>query len=230
MGAATADRVTGDQVYVVSDGVLRIIGDELENKSLLYCPSDVPLHERFRVAEGRPGSRWWQGGDNLYGGSIPSPAGNPFRQFVVAPSSGRTVLTSYARADGLPIDPEAAEALAVDLHAMRNRVGGGKPFPGPLVATTEFEVPPPTLTLELSSSRKLCTAVFLAVLSGNITGDVPPYNLAIDGESVNPEAESHPRQLRPVNDGSVDRGTAAEPEQDIRGNRDGLAENSRKRE
>ena len=91
----------------------------------------------------------------------------------------------------LSTDPAAADLVGLDLHATRNRVGGGKPFPGPLVATTEFEVPPSPLTLELSSSRELCTAGTLTELSWTIAGGVPPYTLTVEGKSVDAEAESH---------------------------------------
>ena len=115
------------------------------------------------------------------------PAGPP--QPTASQRLVQPVGTTYTFA--LSTDPEAAALVGLDLHATRNRVGGGKPFPGPLVATTEFEVPPPPLTLELSSSRELCTAGTLTELRWTITGGVPPYTLTIEGESVDPEAAPH---------------------------------------
>ena len=47
------------------------------------------------------------------------------------------------------------------------------------------------LTLELTSSRDLCTANTLTELSWTITGGRPPYTLSIDGETVDANAESH---------------------------------------
>ena len=47
------------------------------------------------------------------------------------------------------------------------------------------------LTLELTSSRELCTAGTLTELSWEITGGRPPYTLSIDGEMVAANAESH---------------------------------------
>ena len=50
--------------------------------------------------------------------------------------------------------------------------------------TTRFEVPPTPLTLELGSSRELCTANTLTELSWTIAGGRPPYTLSIDGQAV----------------------------------------------
>ncbi len=47
------------------------------------------------------------------------------------------------------------------------------------------------MTLELTSSRDLCTARTLTELSWVITGGKPPYTLTIEGETVDAEAESH---------------------------------------
>lgn len=47
------------------------------------------------------------------------------------------------------------------------------------------------LTLELTSSRQLCTANTLTELSWVIAGGKPPYTLTIEGETVDAEAESH---------------------------------------
>ena len=47
------------------------------------------------------------------------------------------------------------------------------------------------LTLELTSSRELCTANTLTELSWTISGGRPPYTLTIDGETVDADAESH---------------------------------------
>ena len=117
----------------------------------------------------------------------PRPSGPP--QPLGSRRQAPPVGTTYAFT--LSTDPEAAELVAVDLHAARIRVGGGKPFPGPLVVTTEFEVPPPPLTLELTNSRDLCTANTLTELSWTIAGGVPPYTLTIDGETVDAKADSH---------------------------------------
>ena len=47
------------------------------------------------------------------------------------------------------------------------------------------------LTLELASSRDLCTANTLTELSWTIAGGRSPYTLTIDGETVDANAESH---------------------------------------
>ena len=54
------------------------------------------------------------------------------------------------------------------------------------------------LTLELASSRELCTANTLTELSWTIGGGVPPYTLTIDGETVDPDSESHRANCGPV--------------------------------
>ena len=67
----------------------------------------------------------------------------------------------------------------------------GKPVIGPLAVQTVFKVPPPPPTLELTSSRDLCTANTLTELSWTIAGGRPPYTLSIDGQTVDANAESH---------------------------------------
>ena len=47
------------------------------------------------------------------------------------------------------------------------------------------------LTLELGSSRELCTANTLTELSWTISGGIPPYTLTIDGQAVDANSESH---------------------------------------
>ena len=47
------------------------------------------------------------------------------------------------------------------------------------------------LTLELQSSRNLCTAGTLTEVSWQIAGGTPPYMLSVEGETVNADAESH---------------------------------------
>ena len=54
------------------------------------------------------------------------------------------------------------------------------------------------LTLELTSSRELCTANTLTELSWVITGGIPPYTLTIDGETVEANAESHRANCGPI--------------------------------
>ena len=64
--------------------------------------------------------------------------------------------------------------------------------------TVELARPYPPLTLELSSSRELCTANTLTELTWKIAGGKPPYTLTIEGESVDPEAESHRANCGPL--------------------------------
>ena len=54
------------------------------------------------------------------------------------------------------------------------------------------------LTLELTSSRELCTANTLTELSWTISGGRPPYTLNIDGETVAANAESHRANCGPI--------------------------------
>ena len=62
----------------------------------------------------------------------------------------------------------------------------------------------PPLILELTSSRQLCTANTLTELTWEITGGKPPYTLTIDGQAVDPEAESHRVNCGPL---TIDPGT-----------------------
>ena len=97
-------------------------------------------------------------------------------------------------------DAYAADRFGLDLHAARNRRGGGKPIPGDVVVTAQFSVRPAPLTLELTSSRELCTANTLTELSWTITGGKPPYTLTIDGQAVDAEAASHRVNCGPLNE------------------------------
>ena len=91
-------------------------------------------------------------------------------------------------------DPAAADLITFDLHAARPwpfQRPGLKPELGDVIVRTTFAIPPPPLTLELTSSRQLCTANTLTELSWTIAGGRPPYTLTIDGETVDANAESH---------------------------------------
>ncbi len=99
----------------------------------------------------------------------------------------------------------AGDELRFDLRAARSRPGG-KPIPGPVIVTTRFERPPEPLTLELSSSRELCTAGTLTELSWTISGGIPPYSLTIDGQPVDAEADSHRVNCGPI---PIDLGTGS---------------------
>ena len=88
-------------------------------------------------------------------------------------------------------DERGPSPISFDLTAARPRPlprPGQKPELGDVVVTTEFLLP---LTLELASSRALCTANTLTELSWIISGGIPPYTLTIDGETVDANAESH---------------------------------------
>ena len=88
-------------------------------------------------------------------------------------------------------DERGPSPISFDLTAARPRPlprPGQKPELGDVVVTTEFLLP---LTLELASSRALCTANTLTELSWIISGGIPPYTLTIDGETVDSEADSH---------------------------------------
>ena len=91
-------------------------------------------------------------------------------------------------------DQQAPAQITFDLYAAYAPPisrPGGKPVIGPLAVQTVFKVPPPPPTLELTSSRHLCTANTLTELSWTIAGGRPPYTLTIDGETVDANAESH---------------------------------------
>ena len=117
------------------------------------------------------------------------------RFLLVANPAGATTLLQLLQPLGTTFtfrpapDLAASELLRFDLRAARSRPGG-KPIPGEVVLTTEFEVPPQPLTLKLSSSRLLCTAATLTELSWTIQGGTPPYALTIDGEAIDPSSES----------------------------------------
>lgn len=83
--------------------------------------------------------------------------------------------------------------------AARNRAGTGR---WSSLTPAAEATPAAPLTLSLESSRELCTANTLTELSWEITGGVPPYALMIDGQKVDPNAESHrvncgPMQIDP---------------------------------
>jgi hypothetical protein len=56
------------------------------------------------------------------------------------------------------------------------------------------------LSVTLTSSRDVCTANTLTELTWTITGGKPPYTLTIDGETVDPAAESHRINCGPLPD------------------------------
>ena len=98
-------------------------------------------------------------------------------------------------------DPAAADLITFDLHAARPwpfQRPGLKPELGDVIVRTTFAIPSPPLTLELASSRQLCTANTLTELSWSITGGRPPYTLSIDGETVAANAESHRANCGPI--------------------------------
>ena len=112
--AAVEDQVDGEPVYAVADGVMRVFADDLSKISVFYCPQSVPLHERLRVANGRPGTQWWDGTE-LHG-NPQREDDDPYCQSLGTPSGGRTafiahelpggeqILTKYAHLeqDGFP--------------------------------------------------------------------------------------------------------------------------------
>ncbi len=124
----------------------------------------------------------------------PRPAGppDPLSQRRLIPPVGTTYTFS------LSTDVQAAELVTLDLHAARTRPGSSKPIPGAVVVTTKFQLPVPPLTLELTSSRDLCTASTLTELSWTISGGRPPYTLTIEGETVDPDSESHRANCGPI--------------------------------
>ena len=98
-------------------------------------------------------------------------------------------------------DPAAADLITFDLHAARPwpfQRPGLKPELGDVIVRTTFAIPPPPLTLELASSRQLCTANTLTELSWTIAGGRPPYTLTIDGQTVDANAESHRVNCGPI--------------------------------
>ncbi len=98
-------------------------------------------------------------------------------------------------------DEGGASSISFDLTAARPRPlprPGQKPELGRVVVTTVFQLPVAPLTLELNSSRELCTANTLTELSWTITGGQPPYALTIDGQTVDAEAESQRANCGPI--------------------------------
>ncbi len=89
-------------------------------------------------------------------------------------------------------DAYGATLLGFDLTAAKPPLRPGLKLQlGDIVATTRFQVQPQPLSLELTSSRQLCTAGALTELSWTISGGQPPYTLTIDGRTVDAKADSH---------------------------------------
>ncbi len=132
------------------------------------------------------------GQDRFVANIRPDAEPRPTAHLQLVPSLGTTFSLT---ASG---DAYAADRFELDLHAARNRRGGGKPIPGDVVVTAQFSVRPAPLMLELTSSRELCTAGTLTELSWTITGGKPPYTLTIDGQAVDAEAESHRVNCGPI--------------------------------
>ncbi len=101
---------------------------------------------------------------------------------VLTPDAGPQPAAVALRSGG-PAQAEAPHAAAA---------------PDDALVTTEFLLPVPPLTLELTSSRELCTANTLTELSWEIAGGLPPYTLTIDGEMVDAAAESHRANCGPL--------------------------------
>ena len=59
-----------------------------------------------------------------------------------------------------------------------------------ITVTTTTKAPPPALRLTLTAERSECTAGTLNPVSWEIEGGAAPYRLTVDGESVDPDAES----------------------------------------
>ena len=79
------------------------------------------------------------------------------------------------------------------------------------------------LTLELTSSRDLCTANTLTELSWTIAGGRPPYTLTIDGETVDANAESHRANCGAIPTDPLSGDPLPGPTKDVLGHRDRLA-------
>ena len=124
-------------------------------------------------------------------------------QVTVSPTSFEQLIppvgTTYTFT--VTTDERGADLITFDLHAARPwpfQRPGLKPELGDVIVRTTFAIPSPPLTLELASSRQLCTANTLTELSWTIAGGRPPYTLNIDGQSVDPAAESHRANCGPI--------------------------------
>ena len=74
--------------------------------------------------------------------------------------------------------------------------------------------PADPLTLELQSSRNLCTAGTPTEISWQIAGGVPPYTLSVEGETVDADAESHRINCGALTEAeATDEDAALEPKQ-----------------
>ena len=106
-GGGDYDAVTGEGIYAATDGVLRVFNDDLQNISVLHCPSDdVPLHAQFHLVEKSLSSVWSQSikTDTLSGsfneGSLPDEV---LCTGIATPASGRVAVLTYERPDGLQV-------------------------------------------------------------------------------------------------------------------------------
>ena len=101
--------VKGDAVYAATDGILRVVADDLPSSSVMHCPSDDALHKQFYVHPGSGGSQW----SNKIK-SHPSHKDHPshssyvgdariYCENAVNPVGGRTALVAYERDDSSQI-------------------------------------------------------------------------------------------------------------------------------
>ena len=159
----------------------------------LLSPDDegrytIPRGEPITVVTAAPLP---SGSDRFLLDQRPAAAPDPTAQLRLLPPLG-TTFSLTASLDA------AADRLAFDLRAARNRPGNRKPIPGDVVATVRFNLQPAPLTLQLTSSRDLCTANTPTELSWSIAGGTPPYALTIDGETVDATADSYRIDCGPI--------------------------------
>ena len=90
--------VSGDAVYAVEDGILRLFGNE-QGVTVLYCHDDsLPLHRRFHESEDKWGSAWWTGTEMYKGGKKADR--DVFCDDVISPAAGRAALITHTLRGG----------------------------------------------------------------------------------------------------------------------------------
>ena len=186
---------------------------------LLLAPDD---DGRYRVRRGEQvtvvtAARLPSGQNRFYLRVLPDADPSPTSHRRLIPPVGTTY--TFTVSD----DQQAPAQITFDLYAAYAPPisrPGGKPVIGPLAVQTVFKVPPPPPTLELTSSRDLCTANTLTELSWTISrrqAALHAHHRRRDGRR---QRRIPPRQLRTAGDGSSDRGAATESDQDVQRVRD----------
>jgi len=93
--------VSGDPVYAVEAGTLRLFGNE-QGGTVLYCRDERRLlHNRFHASKGGWGSAWWdRDKEEMYQGGSKQADEDVFCDDVMSSASGRGALIAHTLPDG----------------------------------------------------------------------------------------------------------------------------------